>query len=184
MLNPQFNPFPVLYTERLMLRQIVLEDSKEIFALRSNKEAMRFLDRPMAQSERDAVALIEKIEKDLIANDGITWGICLRNDSRLIGTIGFWRILKEHYRAEIGYMLFPERHGKGLMQEAIQVSIQYAFEKLQLHSIEANVNPNNMASIKLLEKNHFAREAYFRENYYFNGKFLDSAIYSLVKSDR
>jgi ribosomal-protein-alanine N-acetyltransferase len=59
--------------------------------------------------------------------------------------------------------------------------LKYGFEVLKLHSIEANVNPENIASIKLLEKNNFVREAYFRENYFYNGKFLDSAIYSLVR---
>jgi [ribosomal protein S5]-alanine N-acetyltransferase len=184
MLSVNFNPFPVLTTERLMLRRISSEDVKDIFALRSNKEAMRYLDRPMAQTEQDALALIHKIEKDLTNNDGITWGICLKNDSNLVGTMGFWRIVKDHYRAEIGYMLSPSLHGQGLMQEAMEASLQFAFEKMQLHSIEANVNPNNLPSIKLLEKNRFVREAYFRENHYFNGIFMDSAIYSLVKSDR
>ncbi|MDO8550886.1 MAG: GNAT family protein [Ignavibacteria bacterium] len=51
---------------------------------------------------------------------------------------------------------------------------------MKLHSIEGTVNPNNLPSIKLLEKNNFIREAYFKENFYYNGKFLDTAIYSLI----
>ncbi len=183
MLTLRLNPFPVLSTDRLILRQIVAKDVKEIFALRSDKQTMQYLDRPMATTEQDALALIQKIEKDLVNNDGITWAICLKTDSHLIGTIGFWRIIKEHFRAEIGYMLSPRFHRKGIMQEAMEVSLQFAFQKLRLHSIEANVNPKNLPSIKILEKNHFVREAYFRENHYFDGKFLDSAIYSLIRSD-
>jgi len=60
------------------------------------------------------------------------------------------------------------------------IVLDYGFRALQFHSIEANVNPDNAASIKLLERNNFVREAYHKENYYFNGKFLDSAIYSPV----
>ena len=67
------------------------------------------------------------------------------------------------------------------MSEVLDTIIDYGFTKIGLHSIEANVNPENQASIRLLEKHGFAREAYFRENYYFNGNFLDSAIYSLIK---
>jgi ribosomal-protein-alanine N-acetyltransferase len=54
---------------------------------------------------------------------------------------------------------------------------------MKLHSIEANVNPNNLSSIKLLERNNFIREGYFKENYFFNGKFSDSAIYSLISPE-
>ena len=58
--------------------------------------------------------------------------------------------------------------------------LNYGFTVMELHSVEANVNPDNAASISLLEKNHFIREACFKENYYFDGRFLDSAIYSLL----
>jgi ribosomal-protein-alanine N-acetyltransferase len=66
------------------------------------------------------------------------------------------------------------------MQEAMTVVLEYGFNTIKLHSVEANVNPNNTRSIQLLEKNGFVREAYHRENYYYNGHFLDSAIYSLI----
>jgi ribosomal-protein-alanine N-acetyltransferase len=66
------------------------------------------------------------------------------------------------------------------MSEALQAVINYGFTSIKLHSITANVNPNNQPSIRLLEKNGFVREGYYKENYYYNGKFLDSAIYSLL----
>ena len=113
-------------------------------------------------------------------NDSILWGICLKDTAPVIGTIGYWQIQKEHYRAETGYMLHPDYQGKGIMDEALKAVIKYGFETMQLHSIEANVNPANAASMKLLEKNGFVKEAYFRENYFYNGQFLDSVIYSLL----
>lgn len=67
-----------------------------------------------------------------------------------------------------------------MMQEALAAVLNFGFRTLQLHSVEANVNPGNTASIKLLERNHFIREGYFRENYFYNGRFLDSAVYSLL----
>jgi len=66
------------------------------------------------------------------------------------------------------------------MNEAIDMAIDYGFKELKFHSIEANINPNNIASRNLLLKKGFVKEAYFKENYYFNGKFLDSEIYSLL----
>lgn len=177
-MNLNFNDFPVLHTERLVLRKISSDDVENLFLLRSNQDVMHYLDRPLAASKDDAASLINKITDSLNANEGITWGMAIRSQPALIGTIGYWRILKEHYRAEIGYMLHPDHQGKGLMQEAFDAVIHYGFKNMSLHSIEANVNPGNAASIKILEKNKFTREAWFRENYYYNGKFLDSFIYS------
>lgn len=148
MLGFSFTPFPKLDTERLQLRQITGEDENDLFLLRSDERVMRFLDRPMARSNEDAAELIQKINQSLQTNDGITWGISLKNDPVLIGTIGYWRIIKEHYRAEIGYMLRPAYHGKGFMQEAMTAVLEYGFQTMQLHSVEANVNPKNEDSIK------------------------------------
>lgn len=181
MLNLNFNPFPILTTQRLVLRQITIKDAAALYALRSNEQVMQYIDKPLAKSLADAVELIEKTMDALTYNDGITWAICLADDLTMIGTIGYWKFRKEHYRAEIGYLLLPEYHGKGIMFEAMQTVIRYGFRQLHLHSIEAIVNPENVASIGILEKNGFVREAYYKEDYYFEGKFLDSAVYSLLE---
>ena len=98
----------------------------------------------------------------------------------LIGTIGFWRIESENHRAEIGYLLDPAFHGKGMMHEAMKVVLDYGFGTLKLHSVEANIDKDNEASMKLVERCGFVKEAHFKENYYFEGQFLDSVIYSLI----
>ncbi len=180
MLQFNFNPFPFLFTERLVLRQITNEDAAEIFFLRSDKEVLQFLDREPATSIDDAVRWIKTINEGVTNNEYIAWAMALKKEPKLIGTVSFWNIKKEHYRAEIGYALHPIFQGKGLMQEAMTVVLNYGFKVMNLHSVEANVNPGNVASIKLLERNNFIREAYHKENYYYNGKFLDSAIYSLL----
>jgi len=184
MLLLNFNPFPFLSTERLNLRRISDEDDKEIFFLRSDKEMLQFLDRDPAQSIDEAREWIRMINKGIDDNQYIAWAIALKNDPLLIGTITFWNVKYEHYRAEIGYALHPLFQGRGLMNEAMTAVINYGFDSLKLHSIEANVNPSNAPSIRLLERSGFIREAYHRENYYYNGHFLDSAIYSLINSSR
>ena len=182
MLVPDFNPYPTLTTERLLLRRIELSDANDLFILRSDERMMKYIDRPRAKTKEDAEKLIQIFEDLLIKNEGINWGITLKDNSRLLGTICFWKLQLENERSEIGYMLHSDFHRKGIMQEAMTVVLNYGFNELKLHSVEANVNPENTASIKLLEKNNFVREAYFKENYFYNGKFLDSGIYSLVKS--
>ncbi|MDN5287201.1 MAG: family N-acetyltransferase [Mucilaginibacter sp.] len=180
MLNLNFNPFPILTTERLILRQFTYDDAPDLFEVRSNADIMQYIARPLAKTVDDAVDLIKVINGLLSNNNGITWCISLKNDQRFIGSIGFWRIEKENYRAEIGYLLNPAYQGAGLMQEAIDAVIPHGFGSMNLHTIQANVNPGNAASIKLLEKNNFMREGYFKEDHFYNEAFADTAIYTLL----
>ena len=170
MLTLNFNPFPVLTTERLILRKVKKSDVEEIFLMRSDKSVMKYIDRPLAVSRDDAFEHIKRVEDLLNDNNGITWAMVEKKADTLIGSIGIWRVMKEHYRGEIGYMLNPAFHRKGLMHEALKTVLDYGFEHMNLHSVEGIVNPGNEASIKLLEKNNFVREAYFKENYYHNGQ--------------
>jgi [ribosomal protein S5]-alanine N-acetyltransferase len=80
----------------------------------------------------------------------------------------------------LGYVLHTAHQGKGIMAEALGAVLHYGFHTMKLHSAEANVNPENAASIRVLERQGFVREAYFRENYLFRGRFIDTAIYSLL----
>lgn len=182
MLALNFTPFPELETERLLLRKITKEDAPELFLMRSDPLALAYIDREPFTSLEETQEFIEKILTSLFQNEAILWVIALReNPAKLIGTIGFWKITKEHYRAETGYMLQPEYWQKGIMKEALLATIGYAFTQTDIHSIEANIDPANTASGRLLESCGFVKEAWFKENYYFNGIFKDSFIYSLVK---
>lgn len=183
MLNLNFNPFPTLYSERLILRKITLIDSNELFALRSNKQVMDALDKEPLTLIEEANAFIEAKEIRLQNKLGINWAVCLKENNKFIGDFGFHKIDAHNQRAEIGYALLPPFCNLGIANEALNLIIKHAFEALNLHSIEANINPANSASEKLLLKNGFIKEAHFKENYYCNGVFLDSAIYSLLKSN-
>ena len=180
MLTVNFTPFPVLFTERLILKQIIDEDIHQLFELRSNKEVMKYIPRKPAQTIEDARQLILHFDEVIHNNEKITWGIFLKETVRLIGTIGYVNIYKENYRAEIGYLLSPKFQGRGMMTEAIKRAIEYGFSDLKLHSIEAIVHPENRSSSKLLENNQFIKEAYLKDNQFFDGKFIDSVIYSRI----
>jgi len=117
---------------------------------------LKYLDREPAATIEEAALWIQKINDLEKNNNAVTWAITLKPDLTLIGTICFWNITKEHYRAEIGYALNPDHKSKGIMQEAMTAVLDYGFKIMKLHSIEANVNPNNLSSIKLLERNNFS----------------------------
>jgi len=182
MLCPNFSPFPEIQTERLLLRRMTTNDAEEILYLRSNDDVMKYIDRERTKSIEDAKSFLDKIDASLNSNNGIMWGITLKeNPGKLIGNIGYWRLIKEHYRAEVGYMLHPSFWKKGIMKEALLRVIDFAFDDMNLHSIEANINPGNTASATLLESTGFIKEAYFKEDFFFNGAFHDTIIYSRLK---
>jgi ribosomal-protein-alanine N-acetyltransferase len=180
MLSLNFSPFPNLETERLLLRRVDKNDVNEIFELRSNVETMKYIPRPIVKSIEEALEHIGNIDEKIEANEGINWAITLKEDSTLIGIIGHYRIKPEHFRAEIGYMLLPEYNGKGIISEAVNEVVNYGFNTLNLHSIEAIISPENLASEKVLQKSGFVKEAHFKENEYFEGRFIDTVIYSKV----
>lgn len=179
----KFNPFPTLATERLILRQLTINDADEVYNLRSNPAVSEFIARDPYTSKEESIGFINKINKNIENNEAGYWVIALKTDNRLIGTCCIWQISEENSRAEIGYELMPSFQGKGIMFEAIGALLKYAFGTMQLHSLEAVVYPKNIRSIQLLEKFGFVREAYFKENVYFNNKFIDTAIYSLLSKN-
>jgi ribosomal-protein-alanine N-acetyltransferase len=181
MLEPNFDPFPSLETERMLLRRIQVTDGPQVLLLRSSEETMKYIDKERAKNLEDALAFVTRVDNGLLTGDGITWGISLKEQpDLLIGSIGLWRIIKEHYRAEIGYMIHPDYWGKGLMKEAVLKTIEFGFNNIKLHSIEAHINPSNAGSAAVLESTGFVREAYFKEDFFFRGEFRDTAIYSLL----
>ena len=179
MLELNFEPFPVLETDRLVLRSISMDDAEDIFQLRTNEEAMKYINKPKLKSIDEVRELIKKMS-DISMR--IQWAITLKKEDRLIGTIGYHIIEKEHYRAEIGYMIHPQYWNSGLMTEALTKVIDYGFNDMKLHSIEAIINPDNEISRKILKKFKFIKEGYYKENYFFEGIFLDSEVYSLLKN--
>ncbi len=182
MLDPKFTPFPEIETERLLLRRMKPKDASVILTLRSDETVMKYIDRERTKSLTEAEQFLAKIDASIVSNNGIMWGIVLKKEpEELIGNIGYWRLIKEHYRAEVGYMLHPDHWKKGIMKEALLSVIDFGFDKMNLHSIEANINPGNEASAKILEATGFIKEAYFKEDFYFNGVFGDTIIYSRLK---
>lgn len=154
MMKLQLNPFPVLKTERLILKQLELSDDFVIFALRSDINVNKFIDRKAAKTIKDAQIFIEKINENIAKNEAIYWAIRLKNSDELIGTICFYNINFNEFIVEIGYELLPKFQGHGYMQEAINAAINYAFS-IGFKTITAFSKATNLLSIKLLEKMNF-----------------------------
>jgi ribosomal-protein-alanine N-acetyltransferase len=177
MLEIDFREQPEMLTARLRLRRLALTDSANMHTIRSDPAVMKHIGRPISTSEQDAIDLIQRIEADRLENKGMTWAIEPKESPGLIGTIGFYRLKPEHHMAEVGYALGSAHWGRGLMAEALEAVVGCAFERYRFHRVEAITDPANAASRRLLEKCGFQLEGLLRENYFWNGTFVGSAIY-------
>ncbi len=181
MLQYNFISYPILETERFLLRRITISDAVDLLKMRSNNKVMQYIGKPIANSIMDAEQLITTFDLGINNKTALVWGIIFKNQHSIIGNISFHNIDKVNYRSEIGYMLNLDFWQQGVLSEVLPEVIRFGFNTLNLHSIEARIDPENIASKKLLLKNNFVKEAYFKGNYFFNQKFMDTEVYSLLK---
>jgi [ribosomal protein S5]-alanine N-acetyltransferase len=155
MLNKAFTLFPILTTERLTLRRLVIADEEEIFTLRSDKEINKYLDRQVSNTVDDARNFIIMVNENINKNDSLYWAITLSDKNILVGTICLFNFSDKNDRCEIGYELLTNFQGQGIMKEAAGIVIDYAFNTIKVQKIEAFFHRDNQRSIKLLEKLSF-----------------------------
>ena len=152
MLHRSFVPFPILTTERLTLRQLEINDEQEIFTLRSDNEINKYLGRQVANTIDDARNFINRINENINKNDSVYWAITLNDTNILVGTICLFSFSDEDAKCEIGYELLTNFQGQGIMKEAAEKVIDYAFNTIKVQKIEAIFHRDNQRSINLLEK--------------------------------
>ena len=154
----KFNPFPKIKTERLVLRKIEETDCDIILLLRSDKTVTKFIERPenrKTKNKTDAIKFIKEINEANKNNESVSWGITLKNNPEIVGTICLWNFSNDHKIAEVGYDLNPAFQRKGIMDEALKNVINFGFNNLNLSKIEAFTHRENENSIRLLKKNRF-----------------------------
>lgn len=145
--------FPVLETDRTLLRQVSLTDADDIFQMYSDAEAMQFRESTPLNSRDEAVALIQKYTLDFKNGLAVRWGIYHKADQRIIGTI-VWKM--NHPENEFGYSLDKFYWRKGYMFEVVHCVINYLFETEELDYITARAKVPNIASQQLLLKAGFS----------------------------
>jgi len=183
-LTEAFASFPVLETGRCSLRAATPDDAADIFRIQSDPRVTRYLGRQPMTSLDQAVQRIESYRTTFSEQTGIIWAITRCGEQQVIGTCVLWNLVKPHFRAELGYMLAPEWWGQGIVTEAASAVLNFGFNSMGLHSVEAQTDPKNAGSQRVLEKLGFVLEGYFHENYYdpVNECFSDTTVFSLLKS--
>ena len=151
--------------------------------MRANGRMNQFIAREDMANPEDADQLVERVRKTFENRDGIGWAGILRDKNEIVGTCGFNSIDYPNLHAEIGGELSVDYWGKNIAIEAVTAIIGFGLNQLNLHTIEAKVNPENRGAIFLMEQIGFKKEAHFRERIFFQGKFSDLAVYCLVKGE-
>jgi [ribosomal protein S5]-alanine N-acetyltransferase len=157
MVNRNFTPFPILTTERLTLRQLSLDDQQNIFALRSDTEINKYLGRQPSKTIDDVLNFINKVNDNIKNNNSIYWVITLTKTKKFVGTICLFDFSNDKKSCEIGYELMTKFQGQGIMKEAAEEVIDYAFQALQCQKIVAFTHHENQNSTNLLEKLDFIK---------------------------
>lgn len=173
--------FPQLETDRLILREIREEDTEALFTNFSNDQVMmHYGSEPMTLPE-EALGLIQSFKTNFIEKKGIRWGIQLKSQKHLIGTVGYHAWSAKNKRAEIGYELNPDYWGLGYAQESVSRALEFGFTELELKRIGAVVFLENSPSNQLLVKLGFKNEGVLRNYIVQNGESYDINMYSIIR---
>lgn len=176
--------FPILQTARLHLREILDSDAEILFTIYGNTNAMQFFGSDPITKIEEAQKLVEVFRSwRSLPNPGVRWGIEHSKDKKLIGTCGLFKWNRNWKSCTIGYELAPEYWGKGLMNEALPLIIQWGLKEMQLNRIEAQIHPQNKPSIKLIERLGFKNEGLMHEAGFSFGKHHDLCMFSILKGD-
>jgi [ribosomal protein S5]-alanine N-acetyltransferase len=177
-------PFPTIETKRLRLRELIAEDAPVVFAIHGDAHAMRHYGTDPLAEPADAEKLIERFASwRAQPNPGVRWGLEVRSSGVLIGTCGLFGWNRDWRKCATGYELAPAARGQGFMHEALRAAFDWGFSQMQLNRIEAQIHPQNEASLKLVQKLGFAREGLLREVARWGGQFHDLLQLSLLRRD-
>lgn len=172
-----------LHTQRLHLRQIKESDSLSLFKIWSDPDVTKFMNISNFTDENQAKDMIHFLNELAQSNKALRFTIIEKESNQIIGSCGYNSLDFENSKTEIGYDISKAFWGKGYAPEAISALLNYAFTHLKLCRVEAKVEPENVNSIKVLQKLQFAFEGTLRKSEKSNGKFIDLNIYSKLITD-
>lgn len=174
---------PILRAERVRLRAIDRDDVDALFEIFSDPDVMRYWSSPPMVHRSEAAHLLARLEEHFRNRDLFQWGIVRTDEDRVIGTCTLAHLNVANRRAELGFALARPHWRKGLMREALGALLDFGFGELNLHRLEADVDPRNAASLRILERLGFRREGFLRERWLTNGETQDTVLLGLLQKE-
>lgn len=174
---------PTIEGDGVRLRAITEGDVEELYRLFSDPGVTRHMSIPTLGSRDDAKRMLREIDAHFRSHSLYQWGV-VEPGGPLCGTVTLAGLDAAHRRAEIGFALAPAVRGRGLMTRAVAAVLDFGYARMRLHRIEADVSPDNAASVRLLENLGFRREGLLRERWLVGGEKQDSLMLGLLAGDR
>lgn len=175
-----FGNFPVLETDRTILRKLQFKDAEDMFRYGSDDEVSRYTTWPTHQSIEDTRRFIEAVMNAYEEHKIAPWGIEDKQSRRLIGTAGFVNWNMAHARAEIGYALSREFWNQGYMTEIVKRIVTFGFTEMRLVRMEARCHLDNTGSFRVMEKSGMQFEGILRKHLFAKGQYQDIKMYSII----
>lgn len=175
-----FQPFPTLQADSILLRKINSSDQIAVFQGLSDAKVIKYYGVEY-HSYLDTKAQMEWYDELLKTKTGIWWAITTPEINDMIGACGFNNLQIQHQKAELGYWLMPTYWQKGIMRKALQAILNFAFKEMGLHRVEAYVETENKASGKLLQSLNFQHEGTLQDCEIKKNRFISLDIYARLQ---
>ena len=172
---------PTLRGDGVLLRSLTEHDAAAVFDLFSDSDVVRFMSLRQLATRSDATDLIADIHRHFLAGTLYQWGI--ERDRQIVGTCTLAGIDRRHRRAELGFAVLKRVWGQRILSRSLPVLIAFAFERLVLHRLEADVEPSNVRSMRALQSAGFRREGLLRERYIQHGEAQDAIVFGLLEKE-
>ncbi len=170
--------------DRINLRKLKVSDAEDIYENVKDEEVVRWtLNIPHPYPPNEAVKFIKRTHYKIRKKTGYAFGIVLKETNRVIGVVDIFNIDWENESAEIGYWLGVRYWNRGLMTEAVRLTLKFAFEELKLHRVSATLLEENVASRRVLEKTGFRLEGKRRESRLKFGKWHNELLYGILRPE-
>jgi ribosomal-protein-alanine N-acetyltransferase len=178
-----FSHIPTLETDRLTLRGMRVSDASDMYEYARRPSVTEYLTWEPHASVEETREYLTYVGQRYRTGDFYDWSVVDKETGRMIGTCGFTSFNCPADSAEIGYVLNPAFQGRGLATEAVQRVLQYGFEELNLHRIEAHFIEGNDASRRLMERVGMTFEGFARESMRIKGKYRTIGTCAILRSE-
>jgi ribosomal-protein-alanine N-acetyltransferase len=172
---------PILHTDRLTLRPLAAGDGPALFAIFSDPEVVRYWSRSAWTAMSQAEDMLAAASEGYADGSALRYGIVVTGTGELVGVASLFAFQRDNRRCDLGYVLGSRHWGHGYVTEALEAVLDHAFAALGMNRIEADIDPRNIASQRVLEKLAFRREGYMPERWFVGGETADTAFYGLLK---
>lgn len=174
---------PTIDAPRIRLRWLTARDVDAVFAVFSDPRMMRYWSTPAMTERAEAEALLERIHEQFRSKSAFQWGVERKDDGQLLGTCTLFHVDEGNMRCELGYCLASAYWSQGYMREALTALFDFSFGTIKLRRLEADVDPRNENSLRILDKLGFQREGLLRERWNVGGEIQDTTLLGLLAKE-